>query len=259
MKRLFAILIIAPLFISCNNNDDDNVQNVSTTFNFSHNWDGTEVNSTDFNTIQYTNANGEELSIEKLRYLISDITFTKEGGETIVIDGYNLVDLTNNENLSYTPNIEIPTGNYTNVSFTFGFDAEDNTDGTYTDLNSATWNVPNTPMLGSVGGYHYMQLEGKFIDNSSAEVGYAYHVIRAADGSTTPPTVQETYIDVDLGSVTISDHITFNIEMNIAEWFKNPNQWDLNVLNNMLMPNFNAQIMMNQNGQNVFSLGDIIQ
>ena len=47
--------------------------------------------------------------------------------------------------------------------------------------------------------------------------------------------------------------------MNIAEWFKNPNTWDLNVLNNMLMPNFNAQIMMFENGQNVFSLKSVTQ
>ena len=35
--------------------------------------------------------------------------------------------------------------------------------------------------------------------------------------------------------------------MNIAEWFKTPNTWDLNALNNMLMPNFDAQILMFEN------------
>ena len=47
--------------------------------------------------------------------------------------------------------------------------------------------------------------------------------------------------------------------MNIAEWFKNPNLWDLNDFNQTLMPNSTAQIMMYENGQNVFSLGDITQ
>jgi hypothetical protein len=45
--------------------------------------------------------------------------------------------------------------------------------------------------------------------------------------------------------------------MNIAEWFKNPNLWDLNVLNTVLMPNFDAQKMMSENGRNVFSVGEI--
>ena len=47
--------------------------------------------------------------------------------------------------------------------------------------------------------------------------------------------------------------------MNIAEWFKNPNTWDLNVLNQMLMPNSSAQIMMYENGQNVFNLESVNQ
>ena len=47
--------------------------------------------------------------------------------------------------------------------------------------------------------------------------------------------------------------------MNIAEWFKNTYQWDLTQWNNMLMPNFQAQLKMNENGQNVFSLGEVSQ
>jgi len=47
--------------------------------------------------------------------------------------------------------------------------------------------------------------------------------------------------------------------MNIAEWFKTPNNWNLNELNQMLMPNANAQIMIFKNGQNVFSLESVKQ
>ena len=260
MKKVFTLALIASLVFSCSEDNDDNIsENVSTTFNFGHNWDGNKVTQDEFNSLQFDNANGETMSIEKLRYLISNFQFNTADGQTIEADGYVLVDVTNNTGLSFTLNTEIPKGSYSNVSFTFGFNAEDNTDGAYPDLNSASWNVPNTPILGSVGGYHYMQLEGKFIDNTDTEVGYAYHTIRAADGSTTPPTIQETSIDVNIRNVTITDDVSFNIEMNIAEWFKNPNTWDLNVLNNMLMPNFDAQIMMNENGQNVFTLGEIIQ
>jgi len=49
------------------------------------------------------------------------------------------------------------------------------------------------------------------------------------------------------------------IKMNIAEWYKNPNTWDLNTLHAPLMPNYNAQKQMNQNGQSVFSIGTITQ
>lgn len=256
MLKTPTLLITCLLILtSCHVDKDDEITQVNTTFNFTHNWDGTNVTNTDFNTIKYTNANGEELSISKLRYLISKITFQQSNGQTIILDGYNLVDVTNNTNLSYLPITTIPTGAYNNVSFTFGFDNDDNYNENYIDLNSVSWNVPE--LLG--GGYHYMQLEGKFIDNTTTETGYAYHTIRAVDNSGTTQTFQDTFFEVNLGEVIITNNVTFNIEMNIAEWFKNPNIWDLNVLNNMLMPNFNAQILIHENGQNVFSLKSINQ
>ena len=256
MKRIIPIyLIFIVAILSCSEDNDDKVSQANVTFNFSHNWDGTPVTSADFNIIKFTNANGEQLSISKLRYLISNISFKKSTGEIFVIDGYNLVDVTNNANLSFAPNTTIPFGAYSKVFFTFGFNNNDNYNGNYADLNSASWIVPE--MLG--GGYHFMQLEGKFIDNTAAETGYAYHAIRAVDNSKTPQEFQDTFFEVNLGEVTIANNVAFNIEMNISEWFKNPNTWDLNVLNNTLMPNFNAQVMMFENGQNVFSLLSVNQ
>ncbi len=256
MQRIILVLIFSVLaLVSCHDDKDDVSTQVNTTFNFNHNWDGTLVTNATFNTIQYTNANGEQLSITKLRYLISKITFQKPNGEKITLDGYNLVDVTNDSNLSFSPVSTIPTGEYSKVSFVFGFNNDDNYNTNYADLNSTSWSVP--AMLG--GGYHFMQFEGKFIDNTSTETGYAYHAIRAVDNSKTPQEFQDTFFEVDLGAVTITNHVVFNVKMNIAEWFKNPNTWDLNVLNNMLMPNFNAQVMMFENGQNVFSLESVTQ
>lgn len=253
MQRIILIILVLFMFTSCNKDKD--VSQVQITFKFSHNWDGTAVSNANFNSIIYTNANGEDLSISKLRYLISKITFKKSSGETFILDGYNLVDVTNNTNQSFTPITTIPDGDYSKVSFTFGFDNDDNYNENYIDLNSASWNVPE--LLG--GGYHYMQLEGKFIDNTTTETGYAYHTIRAVDNSGATQVFQDTFFEVDVGAVNITNNATFNIEMNIAEWFKNPNTWDLNVLNQMLMPNSSAQIMMYENGQNVFNLESVNQ
>ncbi|MDO5972244.1 hypothetical protein Q4Q35_20795 [Flavivirga aquimarina] len=256
MQRIVPIFIFSLItLLSCGTDNDDIVSQANVTFNFSHNWDASPITNTNFNTIQYTNANGEQLSITKLRYLISNITCQKENGEIITLDGYNLVDVTNNTNLSFTPLSTIPTGTYSSVSFTFGFNNDDNIDGIYQDLNSTSWNVPT--ILG--GGYHFMQLEGKFVDNTTTETGYAYHAIKAVDNSGATLVFNDTFFEVDLGKITITNNATFNIEMNIAEWFVNPNTWDLNVLNNMLMPNFNAQIMMFENGKNAFSLKSVNQ
>lgn len=259
MKRIFTILLCTAVALSsCSEDLDDNLvakTEANTRFNFTHNFNGTAVTNSDFNTIQYTNENGEILSVERLRYVISDITFSREGEEDIVMDVYNLVDVANNTNLIDNSEIKIPTGVYTNVSFTFGLDNEDNAEN-YLDLNTESFNVP--AMLG--GGYHYMQFDGKFINSSDTEQGFNYHVIRAVNNPGTNPTFpQDTFFEVDLGAVTITNDITFEVKMDIAEWFKSPNLWDLNQFNQMLMPNATAQIMMYENGASVFSLGAITQ
>lgn len=254
MQKIIPILLILFMLTSCSEDNND-ISQIQITFNFSHNWDGTPVSNINFNSINYTNAKGDDLSITKLRYLISKITFQKPSGETFILNGYNLVDVTNNMNLSFTPSNTIPNGDYSKVSFTFGFNNDDNYNENYPDLNSASWSVPG--LLG--GGYHYMQLEGKFIDNTATETGYTYHAIRAVDNSGPTQVFQDTFFEVNLGAVSINNNSTFNIEMNIAEWFKNPNTWDLNILNNALMPNFDAQILMFENGQNVFSLESVNQ
>lgn len=248
MKKIIYLLCLSVMLFSCSD-ENDTQQQVSLTMNFTHNWDGTAIAGVG-TSLDYTNANGEDLSIERLRYLISNVTLSRTGFTDIVLNGYNLVDLGEGTGLSYTPSTAISPGTY-DVSFIFGFNNTDNQSGIYTDLNSATWNVPD--MMG--GGYHYMQLEGKFMNTSSVETNYAYHAIRAVDNPGMNPTFpQDTFFTVNLGSVTITDDATIEVQANMAEWFKNPNTWDLNVLNNMLMPNSAAQIMMHANGQNVFSL-----
>ena len=70
--------------------------------------------------------------------------------------------------------------------------------------------------------------------------------------------LRKIVIDVTLEEgVSLESNTTVEIEMNIAEWFKNPNVWDLNTFGVDLMSNYEAQKMMNENGQTVFSLGNV--
>ena len=248
MKIKCMILAVAFMCSSCSSEtDSDTVVNLR----FTHEWNNAVVTADDFGTIQYVNAFGNQLSIERLRYLISDLTITKPSGETIPLNNYHLIDLENENTLNLTSNQSVETGTYANVSFIFGFTNTANTDGAYPDLNSASWNVP--PILG--GGYHYMQLDGKFINNIENEAGYNFHAIRAADNPGPNPSFpQDTFFEVNLGPLTVSENNEIIISMDIAQWFKEPYLWDLNLYNQMLMPNSTAQILMYENGQNVFHL-----
>ncbi len=255
MKKICFVLSVFFVLSSCGNDDDNSLQEADVTFSFNHNWDGTEVTSLDFNTIQYTNANGEELSIERLRYLVSRVMLTNASNQEYILSDYNLIDVGTEVGLTFTGETEIPTGAYT-MSFIFGFNNQDNIDGAYLDLNSTSFNVPM--MLG--GGYHYMQFDGKYINTSATETGFNYHVIRAVDNPGTNPIFpQDTFFEVDLGTINISNDVSIEVEMNIAEWFRSPHIWNLNDLDTVLMPNSSAQIMMYDNGQSVFSLGTITQ
>ena len=221
------------------------------TFNFTHNFDGTSVTNNNFNKFDFVNAFGDTLSISKLRYLISKIRLHKANGDSVLIDGHNLVDVTNATNLFYATTVDVPVGTYTSVSFNFGFDSVDNT-GNHIDLNSASWNWP--AMLG--GGYHFMQMEGKYklMGNDSI---YAFHngTARVSMGL-----FEQNFFNVNLAGVTLTGaDVNMEIEMNIAEWYKNPNTWDLNAMHSMLMPNYNAQKMIQQNGPSVFRLGTVTQ
>jgi hypothetical protein len=71
---------------------------------------------------------------------------------------------------------------------------------------------------------------------------------------------EQNFFNVNLAGATLTGaNVDMEIKVNIAEWYKNPNTWDLNTLHAPLMPNYNAQKMMNQNGPSVFSLGTVTQ
>jgi hypothetical protein len=247
MKKQHCLLILILILVTrCSEEKECCVQpQFSITLNFTHHWNGLKITPQDFNELKFTNENGELLSIERLRYIISNIS---------LINGknYHLIDVGENAGTSITVP-ELTNESYA-LSFRFGFSDEDNTDGTYQDLNSASFSVPG--MLG--GGYHFMQFDGKYIDKNNEASGFNYHMIKAVD-RTDPDNLkfEDTSFEVNLGTVVVASNPEIEIKMNLAEWFKNPNTWNLNELNSILMPNFEAQKMMHENGDSIFSLGAV--
>lgn len=252
MKKNVALLLGIFLLISCNGKDDKiEFPEKTLTLEFTHNWDGIPVTSTDFNDLKFVNDIGDTMSIERLRYLISRVTLKNSNGAETVLDGYVLVDV-GTGNLTFSPETTLPLGVYT-LSINFGFVVEDNKSGVYADLNTANFNVPD--MMG--GGYHFMQLDGKFIDKDKMEAGYNFHSIRAFEKTNGQTIFGKTDFVAELGQIVVDGNMKVEVKMNIAEWFKNPNQWNLNHLSQMLMPNYSAQRQISENGRNVFSLGTV--
>lgn len=279
MKKLALLLILAFIAFGCSNNDDDSSPEVlgctdpnslnynpeatkdddscvyekNVTFAFTQNWAGTPVTAADFNSSVYQNQAGNYLSISKLRYLISRISLHKADGTTVDFLEYNLVDLTDPSTLTLSPALNVITGDYTGISFIYGFNEADNMSGAYPDLNAANWNWPS--MLG--GGYHFMQMEGSFDDAAGAPQPYAYHhgTARVSEG-----VFEQNFIAFEFDqNFTITDDATIEIKMDISEWYKNPLTWDLNDRSVDLMMNYLAQKDIQRNGASVFSIGEIAQ
>lgn len=247
MKKVTFFIIAAMIACSCNNDDDDNTPvNVSLLFNFSQNWEGTNVSAVDIGTTIFTNENNDQLTIARLRYLISNIQLTNSDGVTTDIEGYQLVDLSDASTLSFAPNVSVLEGSYT-MSFVYGFNEEDNVGGAYPDLNAASWNWPAE--LG--GGYHFMQMDGQYDVDTTAPMPYNYHngTAKVSDG-----VFEQNFVEVTIPNlIEVSEGGTIEIIMDISEWYKNPYTWDLSVFDISLMANYDAQKKMNLNAGSVFS------
>ncbi len=279
MKKIAFLLFLAFVAFGCSNNDDSPQPEVlgctdpnslnynpdantddgscayekTVTFAFTQNWAGNPVTVADFNSTVYQNAAGNFVSISTLRYLISRISLHKADGTTVDFTEYQLVDLTDPTTLILSPALNVVTGDYTGISFIYGFNEADNVSGAYPDLNAANWNWPS--LLG--GGYHFMQMEGSFDDTNGAPQPYAYHngTARVSEGN-----FEQNFISFDFDkNFTISDNASIEIKMDISEWYKNPLTWDLNDRSVDLMMNYLAQKDMQRNGATVFSIGAIAQ
>jgi hypothetical protein len=242
--RTIAILALAALAaVSCKDVDEDIPPR---TLNFTQNWDGAPVSQADLGVTDFINANNDTLDISRLRYLISKIRLENDEGTVFQLDDYQLVDVADESSRTVTPDAIIPNGTYT-MTFVYGFDQADNIDGAYPDLNAAGWSWP--AMLG--GGYHFLQMDGTYDLRADIPKPFNYHngTARVSEGN-----FEANHITYSIPEVRVRGRGIIEIQMNIAEWFKNPYTWVLDDFNTPLMPNYEAQKLMNQNGANVFTV-----
>lgn len=231
------ILIVFLLSISaCKKEENTEVQ---LTLSFNHNIDGETL---EFDTIKYTNAYGNKYSVSTLKYFVSDVTLHNEDGTQINFDFIFYVDARDEMTMSYTSANKIPVGNYTSLSFTFGIDSAQNQTGIF----------PNPPQnlmewpAAMGGGYHYMKLEGKF-DSVNVVKNYQTH--------TGPTDGIDNSFEVNLTDSQFNcscENVTIDINMNINNWYVNPNTIDLNTMT-MIMGNEQKQLLLKANGSDVFT------
>ena len=119
------------------------------------------------------------------------------------------------------------------------------------------------------GGFHYLQLNGKWKDNTSKVNSLMFHLgigqlykpgsMHNTD-SITAYVQNYFYVRLPLKGFVINkdEQKEIQLTMNIEKWFEAPNVFDLNVLGKMIMQNQTAMQKMKENGKNVFSV-DIVK
>lgn len=177
-KTILAITVTLTTFlISCDKAEtiDPNVKN-----NLSIEFDNVVGNKDlKLDAEQYTNANGESFNITTFNYYISNISFKNDKGETITIpkeESYFLVKEDDKASQSITLK-NIPSGNYTSVSFIIGVDSVKNT--APVAERTGVLDLANAMYWSWNSGYIFLKMEGTSEAapaDANGKKGYKCHI-----------------------------------------------------------------------------------
>ncbi|MBK8609825.1 MAG: hypothetical protein IPL84_07715 [Chitinophagaceae bacterium] len=121
------------------------------------------------NTVNYTNSHGEQYSISKFKYYLSNISVTGTASNPAVAQ-YFLIDESNPASLSFS--LTVPVSSYTGISYLLGVDSARNVSGAQTGaldpLNDMfwTWN----------SGYIMAKMEGNSPQSTVVNNKVEYHI-----------------------------------------------------------------------------------
>lgn len=254
-KTLLILMLLVAALVSCNKPVD--FGNISVDVRYFVNGGPLITDS-----LCYHNEAGNEYMITEIQWFISKVELQNKQGEWVSL-GHREIDNLSSDATSKLFYIDtnipesqslrmsaIPTGEYKALRFTFGLDEEDNRSGLFSDMPESNMFWPEP--LG--GGYHYMKLNGRFVNTENELVPLNIHlgIGQNADRSE----FYQNYFTVE-GPIDLfvvgnkENHIT--LCMDVDNWFRHPNLYDFNVYGSAIMQNQAAQQALKENGQDVFS------
>jgi len=214
-------------------------------------------------TLAYANAAGNRYMVTELMYFISDITLYHHDGSQSTIGEWQdifYVDIAHPSSLYYQFPDVIPSGSCDSVSFIFGITGEKNLSFMY--VNPPEVNMAWPEVLG--GGYHYMMLNGKWIDTAGALRPFDFHLgIGQLYKSNVihPDSIYafvQNWFRVSLPgpafTVTAGQVTEVTIRMNIESWFDTPTVYNHNQWGGAIMQQQPAMEIARENGKDAFIL-----
>ena len=212
-------------------------------------------------TLIYLNEAGNHYLVNEIQFFISDVLLHHSDGSTYLIqdsEGIHYIDSDLPETQRWQTSDNPPIGTYNSISFTFGIN----------EVKNQSLMFPNPPEsfmfwpehLG--GGYHYMKLNGKWLDENQQISPFNFHLGIGQTYYSFPDSISgfiQNYFEVTLpnSSFSLGENQTreIRVSMNIENWFRSPHTYDHNVWGGKIMQNQEAMRMGCDNGFDVFTVG----
>jgi len=246
--HLVTILAICVTFFSCKKEKYGSIE-----LSFIHTVDAQPLQ---FNQLIYTNTAGNQYQVNEVKYFISRVFFIDPDGESVEVkqdEGIHYVDCDIAHTLRW--NIDkIPQRHYAAISFVFGLDETDNQSNRFVNPPESNFSWPD--FLG--GGYHYMQINGKFLNETGAIQNMNIHTgigqLRDETGEITQFVQNYFTVTIPVRFFVYADNVLpLTLNMEIQRWFDTPNLYNFDEFGTGIMQNQQAQELLKGNGWNVFT------
>jgi len=213
--------------------------------------------SLQLNQLIYTNAAGNLYQLNEVKYFISNVFLIDSGRRWVAVnqdEGIHYVDFSLENTLCWKIS-GMPQRNYTAISFVFGLNEKDNQSNRFVNPPECNFSWPDH--LG--GGYHYMQLNGKFLNDAEEMQNLNIHT---GIGQIYYAEIDSTIFVHNYFTVTFPVQFSIleentpplYINMEIQRWFDSPNLYNFNQFGTGIMQKQEAQKLLKENGGNVFEV-----
>lgn len=260
------VLTLGFFLAGCRKNDTppDEAKHGRVFFEFLHHEGGAPVL---FDTLIYENEAGNKYLVNEIQYFISDVTLHYQDGSSYLIDGWkdiHYVDTDIETTHNWDVFDDIPAGTVNRITFVFGIREEKNQSLMFTDPPESLMFWPE--YLG--GGYHYLKLNGKWETPEGFVYPFDFHlgIGQVYDNTGNITGFIQNWFTVELKgpvlpsfSVGTDETILIQLIMNIGNWFRGPHTYDHNDWGGDIMQKQEAMILGIENGQDVFTVGEIIK
>lgn len=195
-----------------------------------------------FDTIRYLNEAGNNYSVNSLEYYLSDFTFINSDEIIYKAPEIQYVNARSVSRNQFSLK-NVPAGDYDCLELTIGLSPENNISNSLPD-SIYNFNMFWPDVMG--GGYHFMKLEGHYLDSTGNFTGYTMHL--GVNGNAVRVKLCGLQIQVKENAP-----VTIRLNMNINEWYQNPSVYDFSIDGNYTMGIDSLMQKLSANGADVFS------